>query len=128
GGCGGYIADAPDLGWRFAFNACGVVGMIYAIPLVFLLRRTTNSTATASEPIAPPHRAVRELLTNLSFILLVLYFTLPALAGWIIRDWMPAILKQQFHIGQGKAGVAATLYLQAAAIVGAVVGGWLADR
>ena len=41
---------------------------------------------------------------------------------------MPAILKQQFNIGQGKAGVAATLYWQAAAIVGALVGGWLADR
>jgi MFS transporter, Spinster family, sphingosine-1-phosphate transporter len=41
---------------------------------------------------------------------------------------MPAILKQQFNIGQGKAGVSATVYLQAAAILGAVFGGWLADR
>jgi MFS family permease len=58
----------------------------------------------------------------------VLYFTLPALAGWVVRDWMPAILKQQFGIGQGLAGVAATFYLQAAAIVGAIGGGYLADR
>ena len=58
----------------------------------------------------------------------MLYFTLPALAGWVVRDWMPAILKQQFDIGQGKAGVSATLYWQVAAIVGALVGGWLADR
>ena len=69
-----------------------------------------------------------ELLSNLSFILLVLYFTLPALAGWVVRDWMPAILKQQFHIGQGQAGVSATLYWQVAAIIGALVGGWAADR
>ena len=53
---------------------------------------------------------LRELLTNGSFILLVLYFTLPALAGWVVRDWMPAILKEEFSIGQGKAGVSATLY------------------
>ena len=79
-------------------------------------------------PKVSPVRAARQLLTNLSFILLVLYFTLPALAGWVVRDWMPAILKQQFDIGQGQAGVAATLYWQVAAIVGAVVGGWLADR
>jgi sugar phosphate permease len=59
--------------------------------------------------------------------LLVLYFTLPAMAGWVVRDWMPAILKQQFNVGQGKAGVAATVYWQAAAIVGALAGGWLAD-
>ena len=52
-----------------------------------------------------PVGALRELLGNGSFILLVLYFTLPALAGWVVRDWMPAILKQQFGIGQGQAGV-----------------------
>jgi MFS family permease len=41
---------------------------------------------------------------------------------------MPAILKGQFELGQGPAGVAATLSWQAAAVVGAVGGGWLADR
>jgi MFS transporter, Spinster family, sphingosine-1-phosphate transporter len=46
----------------------------------------------------------------------------------VVRDWMPAILKQQFGIGQGHAGVAATLYWQAAAIIGAIVGGFMADR
>ena len=68
------------------------------------------------------------MLLNVSFILLVLYFTLPALAGWVVRDWMPAILKEQFDIGQGQAGVSATLYWKLAAIVGALLGGWLADR
>ena len=58
----------------------------------------------------------------------MLYFTLPALAGWVVRDWMPAILKAEFGIGQGQAGVSATLFWQSAAIVGAVAGGWLADR
>ena len=66
------------------------------------------------------------MLANFSFILLVLYFTLPALAGWVVRDWMPSILKRQFDIGQGEAGVAATLYWQVAAIVGALwsAAGW----
>jgi len=72
--------------------------------------------------------ALRELLTNGSFLLLVAYFTLPALAAWIVRDWMPAILKAEFGIGQGLAGVSATLYWQLAAIIGAIGGGWLADR
>jgi MFS family permease len=128
GGFGGYVADAPDLGWRFAFDACGVFGMLYALPLVLLLRDAPKTEEVVTVAKTSPRRAATELLTNLSFILLVLYFTLPALAGWVVRDWMPAILKQQFDIGQGKAGVAATLYWQAAAIVGAVGGGWLADR
>jgi MFS family permease len=128
GGFGGYVADSPMLGWRSAFDACGVFGMVYAVPLVLLLRDVPRSGAAAAEAKPSPAHAALRLVTNLSFILLVLYFTLPALAGWVVRDWMPAILKQQFDIGQGKAGVAATLYWQAAAIFGAVAGGWLADR
>jgi MFS family permease len=128
GGFSGYVADAPNLGWRVAFDACGIFGMLYAVPLVLLLRDAASSADITPAAKASPLRAMRELLTNLSFILLVLYFTLPALAGWVVRDWMPAILKQQFHLGQGQAGVSATLYWQVAAIVGAILGGWLADR
>jgi MFS family permease len=102
--------------------------MLYALPLLWLLRDAPGAPTDAPATKASPIRAARELLGNRSFILLVLCFTLPALAGWVVRDWMPAILKEQFHIGQGQAGVAATIYWQVAAIVGAVAGGWLADR
>ena len=127
GGFSGYVADAPNLGWRFAFDACGIFGIVYAVPLLFLLRDAPRSAASEAAHVSISKSAI-ELLTNGSFILLVLYFTLPALAGWVVRDWMPAILKQQFNIGQGKAGVSATLFWQSAAIVGAILGGWLADR
>jgi len=124
GGFGGYVASAPDLGWRFAFTACGVFGMLYALPLVAFLRDAPKTV----ERSASPHGAIKELIGNVSFLLLVLYFTLPAMAGWVVRDWMPSILKKEYGIGQGEAGVAATVYWQVAAIVGAVAGGWLADH
>jgi MFS family permease len=131
GGFGGYVADAPGLGWRWAFDLCGLVGIAYAVPLFFLLRlpaMPTTARVDAPGAVGGPGRTVRELLGNGSFLLLVAYFTLPALAGWLVRDWMPAILKAEFGIGQGLAGVSATLYWQLAAIAGAVGGGWLADR
>lgn len=128
GGFSGYAADAPGLGWRWAFDACGITGMLFAIPLLVFLRDAPRTAARAAIPSMSPLGAAKTLLTNFSFILLVLYFTLPALAGWVVRDWMPAILKSEFNIGQGKAGVSATLYWQVAAIVGAFAGGWLADR
>jgi sugar phosphate permease len=59
--------------------------------------------------------------------LLVLYFTLPAIAGWVVKDWMPDILKEKFHLGQGKAGVVA-MFVHPASIVGVALGGLLADR
>ena len=128
GGFGGYVADAPMLGWRFAFTACGVVGMLYALPLVVLLRDAPR--AESSEPMSrtDPVRSFVELFSNPSFQLLVFYFTLPAVAAWVVRDWMPAILKTEFRIEQRTAGIAATMPWLIAAIVGAFVGGWLADR
>lgn len=128
GGFSGYAADHPALGWRWAFNVCGVVGVLYALPLFTLLRHPARNADVSAAPHVSPWGALRELLGNLSFLLLVLYFTLPALAGWVVRDWMPAILKTEFGIGQGKAGVSATLFWQVAAIFGAIGGGWLADR
>ncbi len=127
GGFGGYAADHPSLGWRWAFGLCGLVGILYAVPLFALLGRAGRPRRVQAST-GSPARAVGELVTNVSFVLLVLYFTLPALAGWVVRDWMPAILKAEFGIGQGLAGVSATLYWQVAAIAGAIGGGWLADR
>src|SRR5258706_7250069 len=128
GGFSGYVADEPNLGWRFAFQACGLAGLIYAIPLLLLLRNPERPGDATSHKPATPFLGFRELLSNGSFLLLVLYFTLPALAGWIVKDWMPAILKQRFGIGQGKAGVSATLYVNIATVFGGLAGGWLADR
>jgi MFS family permease len=128
GGFGGYAADHPTLGWRWAFEACGIVGIAYALPLYLFLKNPDRPERPVSSRRTTPVEALRELLSNSSFILLVLYFTLPALAGWVVRDWMPAILKAEFGIGQGLAGVSATFYWQSAAIVGAIAGGWLADR
>lgn len=127
GGFGGYAAESPDVGWRFAFTVCGVVGVLYSFPLLMLLRDPPKLDKADDRETASGFGNFLELLGNFSFILLVLYFTLPAMAGWVVRDWMPAILKERFDIGQGRAGVAATLYWQSAAIFGAFMGGWLAD-
>lgn len=123
GGFSGYAADHPELGWRWMFELCGLVGVLYALPLFLMVKNAQTAPREGS-----PAGALRELLGNPSFLLLVAYFTLPAMAGWIVRDWMPAILKAEFGIGQGKAGVSATLYWMVAAILSAIIGGWLADR
>ena len=127
GGFAGYAAASPDHGWRWMFTTCGMIGVIYAMPLLAMLRnpvRPAMETTTA----ATTGGVFKGLLGNRNFLLLVLYFTLPAIAGWVVRDWMPDILKEKFGLGQGKAGVSAILFVQIASIVGVVVGGVLADR
>lgn len=147
GGFSGYVADAPGLGWRFAFDLTGVAGVLYALPLFFFLRDVPRDMAPALQagiqaqapaPQSIVDRACGEfmkvlrtlwtLFSNPSYLLLVCYFTLPAIAAWVVRDWMPAILQKEFNISQGKAGVSAALYWQAAALLAALLAGWLADR
>ncbi len=129
GGFGGYAAESPDIGWRGAFHIAGIAGVIYALPLALWLREAPREPSAVGGETRDTRivDVARELLTNLSFLLLVACFTLPAMAAWIVRDWMPAILKQQFNVGQGVAGVSATLYTTIAMLVGAALGGWLAD-
>jgi MFS family permease len=130
GGFAGYVADSPEHGWRWAFSTCGMIGIVYALPLLALLRNPERPVETVAEQAekAAHGGVVRGLLTNRNFLLLVLYFTLPAIAGWVVRDWMPEILREKFNLGQGKAGMSAILYVQIASLVGAVIGGALADR
>lgn len=126
GGFAGYIADSPEHGWRWAFSTCGMIGVIYALPLFSMLRNPVRTEPQAAS--SSTENAFKGLLGNRNFILLVLYFTLPAIAGWVVRDWMPDILKEKFGLGQGKAGVSAILYVQIASLAGALIGGMLADR
>jgi MFS transporter, Spinster family, sphingosine-1-phosphate transporter len=126
GGFSGYVADSPMLGWRFAFSVCGVVGVLYALPLFALLKNAPRHADAGPRP--SPWVAGRDLFTQPAFLLLVLYFTLPAIAGWVVKDWMPVILKDRFDLKQGMAGVSAVLWTQLASLVGASVGGLLADH
>lgn len=125
GGFSGYVADDPDLGWRSAFTVCGIVGILYSLPLFAFLKNPPPRPG-GSQSLSPL-QAGQELFRNPSYLLLVLYFTLPAIAGWVVKDWMPAILKEQFNLGQGQAGVSAVTYVQVASLIGVAIGGWLAD-
>jgi len=98
-----------------------------AQPAASLLLRP-RPPRTAEQAAESPFSGVVALCTNPSFILLVLYFTLPAIAGWVVRDWMPEILREKFSLGQGKAGVSAILFVQIASIIGVLIGGALADK
>jgi len=129
GGFGGYAAT--NYGWRWAFVCCGITGMLYAMPLATLLRDPRLEVLPSESLQTTRNRFAGggffELITNPSFLLLVACFTLPAMAAWVVRDWMPAILKERYGLGQGASGVTATLYWQVAAIIGAAIGGLLAD-
>jgi MFS family permease len=127
GGFAGHVADHPDLGWRTAFRVCGVAGVLYSLPVGLLLSDPPRQANDVQDRPTSGKTVLHELAANRGYLLLVLYFTLPALAGWVVKDWMPDILKERFHLSQGDAGVFAVLPVQMASLVGVLLGGWMAD-
>lgn len=129
GGLGGYVAESSAAGWRTAFDWLGLAGVLYVGVLYFFLRGRPRPEAGEE-----PGDAIRlwpalgQLLCLGSFLLLMLYFTLPALPGWMVKNWLPSILADTFKLGEGKAGISATLWVTLASFAGALLGGWLADR
>lgn len=129
GGLGGWIAERH--GWAHAFSLFGVIGIIYAIFVALMLRdvpRASPTVAAAPKSDVRLGEALVSLLSRPAFILALFYWGLLGLAGWAVVGWMPTYLNEQFHLSQGTAGLSATGYLQAACLVGVLLGGYWADR
>ncbi len=123
GGVGGYIAQTSS--WRNCFTWFGAAGVIYSVVLMLALREGGRQ-ATAKVPIRIGETC-RALWSQPAFWILVVYFTLPAIAGWVTKNWLPTYLADTFQLKQGPAGLSATGYIQIASFVGVLLGGVVAD-
>jgi sugar phosphate permease len=71
---------------------------------------------------------VRSLFSQPSFVLLLLFWGMLGMVGWLIVGWLPTYYKERFSLSQSEAGIYATGYLHMASLVGVLLGGFLADR
>lgn len=124
GGIGGYIAQTSS--WRNCFTWFGAVGVCYAVVLTFTLRDAPTA-GSGSKPRVAVGETLRALWSQPAFWILVLYFTLPAVAGWVTKNWLPTYLADTFKLKEGRAGLSATGYIQIASFAGVLLGGAVAD-
>jgi predicted MFS family arabinose efflux permease len=127
GAGGGWMGE--HYGWRPAFIVLGIVGVAYTGILLLVLRgrskgRREESSITKLQFLA----ALRELVALPGFKTLVLVFGSFSIANWAIYTWLPLYLYERFQLSLTAAGFSATFYIQAASIVGILLGGLLADR
>lgn len=127
GGIGGYIAQTSS--WRNCFTWFGVAGVLYALVLMAALKDTGKSPAhdPAQKHTVTILETCRALWSQPAFWILVIYFTLPAIAGWVTKNWLPTYLADTFQLREGPAGLSATGYIQLASFIGVVLGGVIAD-
>ena len=127
GGVGGYIAQNSS--WRNCFTWFGAAGVVYAIVLMVLLRDARSEELDSSEkkPTVTIGETINALWLQPAFWILVIYFTLPAIAGWVTKNWLPTYLADTFNLKEGPAGLSATGYIQLASFGGVILGGVVAD-
>lgn len=121
---GGKMAD---LGlWRYAFLILGVVGLLYALPYFLFLRSLPEPPITVKSQSS--RIAAYELFQVPSYIVLCIVFSAYLFGQWLLYGWFPTFLSKKFEMSQADAALNATLFLQSAAFIGLISGGFLADR
>jgi MFS family permease len=127
---GGWIAEKQE--WNSAFIIFGLAGMIYSVILVFFLHDVDDKRLISAE-VNDDKRVdfflgIKELFKSGPFLLLIAFWGLLGIVGWLVIGWLPTYYKEHFNLSQGMAGLYATGYLYPASIAGLILGGFLADR
>lgn len=125
---GGWIAESHR--WNTAFIIFGIFGVIYAIGLIFLLKEAPKNAKEVKKESTEKinfGKGMTYLFRQRSFILLVIFFALVSILTWLVVGWLPTYFTEQFGLTQTMAGVYSTAYIFTSAIVGVLLGGFLAD-
>ena len=131
---GGFgAAFAASLSWQSTFHWFGLVGVLYALVLVFCLR---DKAGAGPEPAEVYVRQGREsvwksfamVFSNISFWVLLFYFASASLPGWATKNWLPTLFADSLGIHMAKAGPISTITIAASSFLGILIGGPLSDR
>lgn len=133
GGFGATIA--VNYTWQGTFFVFGLVGIIYSILLIFLLK---DSKAEFSDELKGDKifvagesgifKGLSLLLTNISFWIILFYFTIPSLPGWATKNWLPTLFSENLNIPMSQAGPLSTITIALSSFLGVIIGGVLSDR
>jgi predicted MFS family arabinose efflux permease len=127
---GGMIGEKYE--WTFAFEAFGALGVVAAILLLFVLKDPPGARESTQQEQNPGKvsflTGLRHLFSKVSFLYLIVFWSLMGLVGWMVMGWLPLFYKENFDLSEGVAGLYATGYLYPASMAGVLVGGYLADR
>lgn len=132
GGFGATIAD--KFSWQATFHSFGIVGVVYALVLVFFLRekKATENIEMDDEikmKVKPSiFKGFAILFTNISFWIILFYFAIPSLPGWAAKNWLPTLFAQNLNIPMSTAGPLSTITIAFSSFVGVIFGGILSDR
>lgn len=140
GGFGAVIA--MSFSWQNTFRGIGIIGVVYAIILVFLLRekRPTvtdlpkegssidlESAKESKNTSIPFFKGFAMLFANIAFWVILFYFASLSLPGWATKNWLPTLFADGLGLPMSEAGPISTITIAASSFIGVMIGGPLSD-
>ena len=127
GGFGATVAS--NYSWQHTFILFGLVGIIYAIILLFTLSETNSRNKPQQiEQRTSVFKVIPVLFSNIAFWVILLYFAIPSLPGWATKNWLPTLFAENLNIPMEKAGPLSTITIAFSSFVGVLFGGILSDK
>jgi MFS family permease len=130
-------------GWRTPFLLLAGAGMLLGLMLAAFIREPRRNQAEREEltrlgtdpteheaepPRMPMSVFLGEWIRTPTAVALAAAFFGANFVALVFLTWMPTFLNEKFHLDVAKAGIGATVFIQFASLVGAALGGALADR
>ncbi len=129
---GGFGATvAAKFSWQATFHYFGFVGIAYALVLVFFLKEKKNvfvEEKASKKQKVPLLKGLALLFSNISFWVILIYFTIPSLPGWATKNWLPTLFADNLGIEMSSAGPISTITIAASSFLGVIFGGILSDK
>ena len=128
GGFGATLASSYS--WHSTFKIFGLIGVLYAIVLMFFLAEAPVRTKKSEQTEKPINsfKAIGMLLSNISFWVILFYFAIPSLPGWATKNWLPTLFSENLNISMSQAGPLSTITIALSSFLGVIFGGILSDR
>jgi len=124
---GGWIT--VEFGWRAAFVAMGLPGLIVALLVRFSVKDPRQATAFVRPPERPDllHAAVG-FWSNRSYRHLCIGYSLSAFVGYGGVQWFPAFMARSHGVTLKEIGMTYGLVILVSGVIGVIAGGILSDR
>ena len=133
GGFGATVAAAWS--WHAAFLGFGLVGVVYSLVLIALLRDKGRGVAAATEnpqakaqPKESVWKAFPILFSSIAFGVILFYFAVLSLPGWATKNWLPTLFANSLDIPMSQAGPMSTITIAFSSFLGVIIGGVLSDK
>lgn len=131
----GYIGQ--EYGWRWSFILFGGLGIVLGVVVSrFVIEpardsdaveQTSTKTAIPVSVRMPLSVFLRTTARSPTILLLMAAFLCANYVAMVLLFWMPNYIFDNFGLSLSQAGLTATIFAQLASMVGAPLGGWLAD-